>query len=584
MRTKLLLLFACWAMCLWAERIPVEQARKMATEFFRHNRPQLAVNSLKMVYDGETAASRSAGAEPAFYVFDNPDGKGFVIISGDDIAQPVLGYSYENDFPMEQLPVNVEGWLESLKKQVNDGRKYGVVSHPDSRSLSRSGDVVVKLETAQWNQTAPYNQMLPIIKDQRAYTGCVITAVAIVMRYHKWPEKGVGTVPGYTTRTLKIERPAIKLGHTYEWDKMPLVYKYNGYTEEQGKQVARLMLDLGTMLGADYRLSETGAYVNFITYRLNTYMGYDKSGTYRSRSSYSDAEWHELMKNEIHQRRPVIYSGFNENSGHAFVLDGYTTDSFYSVNWGWGGSWNGYFLLNALVPFGSGAGGNNDHYNFSHSAVTRLMPDQGGDYYEELILGDGGISSDTKDFERNRSFQLTLGSFINRGSIFNGKLIFALTDKRGVIKEELNTIFNGGIVEGAAFRNVTINCTITVPIEIGDRIRVFYKSEQTPEWTLVTGGEDCVWELLVADEFTIDETTSIRRNKSQNTIVVTTKDGVNVEWVHSDGSPTGDCYQTVDNVTTIHTEGLPAGDYLLKLKKAFESREVKIKLGATSGL
>ena len=119
------------------------------------------------------------------------------------------------------------------------------------------------------------------------------------------------------------------------------------------------------------------------------------------------------------------------------------------------------------------------------------------------------------------------------------------------------------------WNNWRINCTITVPIEIGDRIRVFYKSEQTPEWTLVTGGEDCVWELLVADEFTIDETTSIRRNKSQKTIVVTTKDGVHVEWVHSDGSPTGDCYQTVDNVTTIRTEGLPAGDYLLKLKKAF---------------
>lgn len=581
MRTKLLLLFACWTMCLWAERIPVEQARKMATEFFRHNRPQLAVNSLKMVYDGETAASRSAGAEPAFYVFDNPDGKGFVIISGDDIAQPVLGYSYENDFPMEQLPVNVKGWLESLKKQVNDGRKYGVVSHPDSRSLSRSGDVVVKLETAQWNQTAPYNQMLPIVGDRKAYTGCVITAAAIVMRYHKWPEKGVGTVPGYTTQTLKIERPAIKLGHTYEWDKMPLVYKYNEYTEEQGKQVARLMLDLGTMLGADYRLSVTLASVPFITYRLNTYMGYDKGAFYRDRSIYSDTEWHELMKNELNQGRPIIYSGGGGNrGGHAFVLDGYTASSFYSVNWGWGGSYNGYFLLNALVP----SGNENDHFNLYQGAITGLMPDQGGDYYEELILGDGGISSDTKDFERNRSFQLTLGSFINRGSIFNGELIFALTDKRGVIKEELNTIFDGGIVEGAAFRNTTINCTITVPIEIGDRIRVFYKSERTPEWKLMKGLEDCVWELLVADEFTIDETTSIRRNKSQNTIVVTTKDGVHVEWVHSDGSPAGDCYQTVDNVTTIHTEGLPAGDYLLKLKKAFESREVKIKLGATSGL
>lgn len=581
MRTKLLLLFACWAMCLWAERIPVEQARKMATEFFRHNRPQLAVNSLKMVYDGETAASRSAGAEPAFYVFDNPDGKGFVIISGDDIAQPVLGYSYENDFPMEQLPVNVEGWLESLKKQVNDGRKYGVVSHPDSRSLSRAGDVVVKLETAQWNQTAPYNQMLPIVGDRKAYTGCVITAAAIVMRYHKWPEKGVGTVPGYTTQTLKIERPAIKLGHTYEWDKMPLVYKYNGYTEEQGKQVARLMLDLGTMLGADYGLSGTLAYVPFITYRLNTYMGYDKGAFYRDRSNYSDTEWHELIKNELNQGRPIIYSGGGGNrGGHAFVLDGYTASSFYSVNWGWGGSYNGYFLLNALVP----SGNENDHFNLYQGAIIGLMPDQGGGgYFEEIVLGDGGISSDTTDFERYRSFQLLIGSLVNRGDIFNGYFLFALTDKSGNIKEELFSI-EGGIVAGARFRDIEKNCTITVPIEIGDRIRGFYKNYESTEWKLMKGLEDCVWELLVADEFTIDETTSIRRNKSQNTIVVTTKDGVHVEWVHSDGSPTGDCYQTVDNVTTIHTEGLPAGDYLLKMKKAFESREVKIKLGATSGL
>lgn len=585
MRTKLLLLFACWAMCLWAERIPVEQARKMATEFFRHNRPQLAVNSLKMVYDGETAASRSAGAEPAFYVFDNPDGKGFVIISGDDIAQPVLGYSYENDFPMEQLPVNVEGWLESLKKQVNDGRKYGVVSHPDSRSLSRSGDVVVKLETAQWNQTAPYNQMLPIIKGQRAYTGCTITAGAIVMRYHKWPNQGTGTIPGYTTSALNLERPAIELGHTYEWDKMPLVYKTNGYSEEEGKQVARLMLDLGTMIKADYDSGGTGASAYYLATELPVYMGYDKSALYRDRYEYSDAEWQELMKNEIHQRRPVIYSGFNENFGHAFVLDGYTTDSFYSVNWGWGGYCNGYFLLNALVPSGSGAGGNNDHYNFNHSAVTGLMPDQGGDYIESIKLSNGGLSSETSVFEKDSPFQLIIGRIGNSGGgNFTGSFLWALTDKEGTIKQNLYEHSISDLPPNYGWNNWRINCTITVPIEIGDRIRVFYKSEQTPEWTLVTGGEDCVWELLVADEFTIDETTSIRRNKSQKTIVVTTKDGVHVEWVHSDGSPTGDCYQTVDNVTTIHTEGLPAGDYLLKLKKAFESREVKIKLGATSGL
>ena len=51
-----------------------------------------------MVFDGETPESRSTGATPALYVFDNPNGKGFVIVAGDDMAQPILGYSYENDF------------------------------------------------------------------------------------------------------------------------------------------------------------------------------------------------------------------------------------------------------------------------------------------------------------------------------------------------------------------------------------------------------------------------------------------------------------------------------------------------------
>ena len=578
MRIKLCILLACWTLCLWAERIPEKQARKIATEFFQHNKPQLAVSNLRMVLDGETPASRAAGVDPAFYVYNNPNGKGFVIISGDDIAQPVLGYSFENEFLAEQLPEHIEGWMESLKKQINDGRKYGVASLPNNRSLSRAGEVVVKLETAQWDQGTPYSQYSPTINGETPPTGCTITAGAIVMKFHQWPKQGTGTIPGYTTDTHKIAMPAIELGHTYEWSKMPDIYKTNQYSKEQAHQVARLMADLGTMVKANYKLGGTSASSHYFAELFPIYMDYDKSALFRDRYEYSDSKWHELMKAELQQNRPVIYSGHNEESGHCFVLDGYTSDDFYSVNWGWGGYCNGYFLLNALVPRGSGTGGNNDHYNFHHAAVTNLMPDQGGNYIEDIILGNGGLSSSTTTFERHQPFQLSVGSIDNRGWIFYGKLIFALTDKKGNIKEELNNFFDGSITSGSSFRDVSQTCTITAPIEIGDRIRVFYKSEITPEWTLVTGGTDTVWELLVADEFSIDETTSICRNKLNNTIVVTTKDGVSVEWVHSKGTSKGNCYETVGNITTIHTENLPAGDYLLKLKKTFESHEVKIKL------
>ena len=132
MKRKILFLLALFALTVSAENIPVEKARQMAVEFFRNNRPLLPVGDLQMVYDGETAASRANGEAPALYVFDNPQGEGFVIVSGDDLAHPVLGYSYENDFPADNLPVHVEKWLESLKRQINDGRKYGVVSTPKS--------------------------------------------------------------------------------------------------------------------------------------------------------------------------------------------------------------------------------------------------------------------------------------------------------------------------------------------------------------------------------------------------------------------------------------------------------------------
>ena len=123
MKRKILFLLALFALTVSAENIPVDKARQMAVEFFRNNRPLLPVGDLQMVYDGETAASRANGEAPALYVFDNPQGEGFVIVSGDDLAHPVLGYSYENDFPADNLPIHIEKWLESLKRQINDGRK-----------------------------------------------------------------------------------------------------------------------------------------------------------------------------------------------------------------------------------------------------------------------------------------------------------------------------------------------------------------------------------------------------------------------------------------------------------------------------
>ena len=583
MRNKLVLLFTLLALSASAENISTNQAKKIAKDFFSNNRPQLQVNELKMVFDGETPESRSIGANPALYVFDNPNGKGFVIVAGDDMAQPILGYSYENDFPSGDLPEHIEGWMNGLKQQINDGRKYGVISKPDSRSLTKTGEVIVQLKTAQWNQGTPYSQYSPTVKGQKTPTGCTITAGAIVMKFHQWPKQGTGTIPGYTTSTHKIEMPAIELGHTYEWSQMPDVYKTNQYNQEQAHQVARLMADLGTMVKANYDLGGTSASPSYFAELFPVYMDYDKSALYRDRYEYSDNTWHELMKAELQQNRPVIYSGFNEKSGHCFVLDGYTSDDFFSVNWGWGGHCNGYFLLNALVPNGSGIGGNNDHYNFYQDAVTGLMPNQGGDYIEHITLGNIGLSTETTEFKMYSPFQITVGRINNSGGgLFTGTLLWALTDKNGKIKEELASMEITELKPRWGYSDLQQNCTITVPIAIGDRIRIFYQSERTPEWTLVEGGEECVWELLVTDEYSIEETTRVRFQKKERTLIVNTKDGVNIKFTNNEGTDLSHLCKTTENETIIHTKELPAGNYLLNLKKTFENKDVRIKLGESS--
>ena len=586
MRNKFFIWFAALSLSSYAENVSEDKAKSMAMEFFQNNHPQLSVNDLQMVYDGETPVTRANGMSPALYVFDNPHGKGFVIVSGDDIAQPILGYSYENDFPEKDLPEHVEGWLESLKTQINDGRERGGVDAPTNRALTRAGQTVVKLQTAQWGQNEPFNNKCPRIGRESTPSGCVVTATAIMMHYFKWPSYGHGTIPGYTTATHRINRPSVSLGHYYDWDGMLSKFTNGSYSIEQGNQVAQLMVDLGTMLQADYDPNGTTANANDISLGLSTYMNYDKSSLYRNRYQYTDEEWHSMLAGELQQGRPVLYRGSNLYEGHIFVLDGYTTDRYYSVNWGWDGYCNGWFLLNALRPSGSGTGGNNDHYNFGQGAITNFMPDVGEDYVELIGLGEKGMTTDETDFFTGIPFEVRVNWLTNAGgSSFVGLILAALTDSQGNIKQELYTHNVNGLLPDYGWETLFIPCTITVPIDFGDRIRLFYKSEKTPEWTLIKAGDQCPWEILVADELSIEESTSINFNKKKRILSVKKKSGVTVELFDEAGNDLNGLRVNLVDESSFNLKKQPAGVYLLKLTKEqtgmgiTEKEEIKIKLG-----
>lgn len=72
---------------------------------------------------------------------------------------------------------------------------------------------------------------------------------------------------------------------------------------------------------------------------------------------FTAEQWSEMLREEIDNNRPVIYCGTSDrDNGHAFVVDGYS-DNRFSINWGWGGSYNGFFMLGLFQP-------NENHGNY----------------------------------------------------------------------------------------------------------------------------------------------------------------------------------------------------------------------------
>lgn len=585
MKKTLLFLLAFLPICLFAENVSLEQARKIAEDFLQRRLSRASSVSLRMVYDGETQNSRSMGTPPALYVFDNTHQPGFVIVSGDDAAYPVLGYSYESDFPEGPLPANIESWLQGMKEQINALRSRGTVSSASSRAGSE-GDVVVQLGTPKWNQDAPYNGETPIINGKHAYTGCTITAVAIAMRYLKWPEVRTKVIPAYETYTNKLNVPAREPGAPYDWDNMLLEYKSGEYSDAQAAEVARLMGDVCSMMQADFKADATAAGPSYIIEYLVNYMDYDKTARFCQRYQYTKDDWYNLMKNELDNNRPIIYSGYkndkdgNATVGHSFILDGYTTTDYFGVNWGWSGYCDGYFKLDAMEPSGSGIGGNGDHYNDQQNAVIGLKKNEGSDWTYWITLGNKGFIDVPVEVKTGVPFTVKVDRLQNSGTgSFTGSFLWALTDEEGNIKEELYSfsVENLGFTWG--YSDFSVSLTVTKTINVGDRIRMFYKTKGETEWTLIKGGDECAWEVLVGDEYSIDESTSLEFDRNTRKLKVMVKDGVTVSLTTSDGKALEDRVVMSGNTATIRTDDLSKGTYLLKLSKGSENRELKLQLG-----
>lgn len=599
MKHIIFLLLALIPESVLAGNVTEEQARETAVAFWQSARTRSAASpSFRTVFHSENLVTRSSEGEAAYYVFGNESEPGFVIVAGDDVAVPVLAYSFEHDFSAGDMPENLRDWLVQMRGEINRARRQGAkASERVARSWAstRAGTAVVGLETALWNQEGPYNAECPPIGSLATYTGCTATALAIVMRYHQWPECGTGTLPAYTTATHRLSVDEVVLGEAYDWTNMRLEYASGNYTQREADAVATLMRDCAVGLQSDFGpvgSDGTTAYSSAIPSFLTTYMDYDRTCRYITRNRYNTGDWHRMMRDELDNSRPVIYRGNNDEGGHAFVLDGYDSEGYFSVNWGWGGASNGYFLLSALDPYGQGAGGSDSGYNDNQGAVVGIQENAGGGYVEDIRFvakeSNGrtynGFATVPSTVRQNVSFVLYAGFATNLGSdAFSGEIVLAVTDRDGQIVETLYEKEVDGLLVNQGY-NFTRYACVTVPILAGYRLRAYYRSERTPEWTLITGNDEdgCAWDYLIADEHSIEETTTLTYEKKTRTFTLRVKDGVTATLQATGGSDYSSLCRADGNGITIDASSLPGGSYLLTLQKEGETKTLTLTLPETA--
>ncbi len=345
-----------------ATPVAISVAQKVAQNFYAAK--YASAQSFSLSY-----TENDANGVPVFYVFNVNSNKGFVIVTAEDAAHPIIGYSDEGPFVNPAgTNNNVDYWLQERKGEVVAMRAHNIIATTDianewtsyssnirtarpTHSVSTTKDSVLPLVKTYWDQSPWYNAYCP----GGSVTGCVATAMAQIMRYWSYPSVGLGSYCYYDQVAYGYSQNYGQLcaefdtSH-YVWSAMP------SSVGKTNNQVAKLMYDCGVSVGMDYSPTGSGAnvlggapsaensYVQYFGYDPNTING----AMYRS---YTETNWIALLENELNNKRPMQFQGFDASQGgHSWVCDGYSATNEMHMNWGWSGYNDGYYLVTTMNP------------------------------------------------------------------------------------------------------------------------------------------------------------------------------------------------------------------------------------------
>jgi len=476
---------------LSATKVDAEKAGKIAQDYLQSKLPLLKQKSVHLKFIAtqkqlinEHSSLTSDNQDTVFYyVFNINEDAGFIIVSGDDVVTPILGFSENGNYNENNLPPNFAGWMDYLIDEIRyiiaqklpqsekvkrelDACLNGNLSPNGERSLnegmSLSGEVlsianvVSPLMTTAWNQDTPYWNQCPLINGKRSLTGCGATVMAQIMKFHGHPVHGNGRSEAYYTKTTGFYVPALNFAVDYDWENMLDSYA-DSYTEQQAAAVATLMYHCGVSLKMNYSPNVSLSNTEDIPDALTAFFGYDKSIQTKYRVYYDNESWERMIRAQLDAGLPVIYKGGREDS-HIFACDGYDSDNLFHFNWGWGGHADGWFVSTALDT-------DVGRFNTDQAIIVNIKPDENGVTSYDMVLY-SIFTASSSSLQHNMPFTVSTRVWnIGPATFPGGSLGMALVNSDGQMVEIIgsNDIESLDNMYMTFLTDITCNIPLSVP-------------------------------------------------------------------------------------------------------------------------
>ena len=299
--------------------------------------------------------------------------EGFVT-PADDALNPCVAETEDTDYTID-LPPCYEETLNDYAKEVEWWQTIGQRISEESTppAMQRAAAIVASdvepLIKTKWNQTAPWNNNLTF-EGKKCYAGCVPLSIAQLL-YYWWTKgfsRGCMASKGYKTKTNLYEVGAMSAVTVFDFDNMTLG---KPTTAASIKAIADMLEHIGKAVKADYKPTATGTRTDDYFPALSKVFRLGENITQVFASKIGLAAFCEKIRKELESGRPVMMTGCNSahTAAHSFLCDGYrSVDDKFHYNWGWGGSYNGWFKMGALTPTSS------RNYSYYKHAFLNVQP------------------------------------------------------------------------------------------------------------------------------------------------------------------------------------------------------------------